>query len=204
MEHVKVITRLTLAGGIPNDYPVNTLHFGCTVAATGATAILADLPDWFSAFSGIYANVVNQNGHQVKMYDMADPMPRAPIVDTTFDLSAQPSGAPLPSEVALCLSFQGVRTSGSSQARRRGRIYLGPLDITNVDTNGRPNATAISAAVTMGGLILADSVASADYTWCVYSTVDDDLVNVTNGWVDNSYDTQRRRGLAPSVRTTYP
>lgn len=204
MAHVKVMVQLAIASGIPEDRPVNTLHFDCAVAATGATAILADLPGWFSECAPIYANTVSQNGHRVKMYDMADPTPRAPIVDTTFNLTSGPSGAPLPSEVAICLSFQGVRLSGQSQARRRGRIYIGPLDTSTVDADGRPGGVAIGAVADMGDLILADSVASGDYAWAVYSVTDDSLVQVLNGWVDNAFDIQRRRGLAPTSRTTFP
>lgn len=198
------MVQLAIASGIPEDRPVNTLHFDCAVAATGATAILADLPGWFSECAPIYANTVSQNGHRVKMYDMADPTPRAPIVDTTFNLTSGPSGAPLPSEVAICLSFQGVRLSGQSQARRRGRIYIGPLDTSTVDADGRPGGVAIGAVADMGDLILADSVASGDYAWAVYSVTDDSLVQVLNGWVDNAFDIQRRRGLAPTSRTTFP
>jgi len=47
------------------------------------------------------------------------------------------------------------------------------------------------------------SDAAADWTWVVYSTVDNAMYPVDNGWVDNSWDTQRRRGVKPTARYTF-
>lgn len=102
----------------------------------------------------------------------------------------------------MVTSFQGARTSGSVQARRRGRIYIGPLK-TTTSTNGRPNSTAITTLATASSALGIDLNAVADTTWCVWSPTSGTAVPITDGWVDNAFDTQRRRGWDPTSRTTY-
>jgi len=134
---------------------------------------------------------------------MDDDTPRAPIYDDTFDLGSNPTGDSLPPEIALCVSFQGARVSGTSQARRRGRVYLGPVREDDNSSVGVPGSSVINDATAFGNFLLGASIADADYTWSVYSTVDNALVTVTNGWVDNAWDVQRRRGLSPTTRVTF-
>jgi hypothetical protein len=40
-----------------------------------------------------------------------------------------------------------------------------------------------------------------DVDWVVYSRVTDTARKVTNWWVDDAWDIQRRRGLRPTTRT---
>lgn len=194
---------LAAASGIAEDASVNTLHFSCVTPATDAAAIAASLETIWDSNRGLFPATVAQNGHRIKIYNLADAEPRAPLVDTTFNLDSAPSGAPLPTEVALCLSFQAGRISGQSQARRRGRIYWGPIKASYNDSNGRPDATAVATVLNVGDELLAASTAATDWSWGVFSRVDDDLVSVQNGWVDNAWDIQRRRGLAPTTRSTF-
>jgi hypothetical protein len=49
----------------------------------------------------------------------------------------------------------------------------------------------------------AAAIASASWDWVVYSPTDDAYHEVANGWVDNAWDTQRRRGYKPTSRTTF-
>lgn len=140
----------------------------------------------------------------VKQYDMADPEPRVPI-DTWADTNwtASPAGTTdLPSEVAVCLSFAADTPSGAIAARRRGRIYLGPWtvgDAISGDT-GRVNTTLISTLISRATVLVQDDAVTS---WQVWSTVDQAGRDVTHGWVDNAFDTQRRRGLAATTRSTF-
>jgi len=193
---------LSMSAGYEDAQPTNTFWFSTVVATTPYVAIGTAIQDAYNEVVSYFPGRMNQNGHIIKMYDIADPKPRAPVYETTFGLSSSPSGNSLPAEVALCLSFQGERQSGVSQARRRGRVYIGPLDVAGSDADGRPTSGLVNAVVDMGESLWADSNAATDWSWVVYSRVDEDVVAIDNGWVDNSFDTQRRRGLDPTSRTT--
>nr|CRY97802.1 hypothetical protein [uncultured prokaryote] len=151
-----------------------------------------------------YPETVRQNNHLIKIYDRADPVPRAPQYQTTFNLTGAPSGIPLPPEVALCLSFQAVPISGTPQARRRGRTYFGPnLSGANA-TPGIPSTSLINALATAGEALKAASDAALNWSWGVWSTVDEQTSIIHEGWVDNAWDTQRRRGVDSTARTIWP
>lgn len=148
-------------------------------------------------------NTIRETGHVVKIYNRQDAPPRTPVTDANWNLPAAPTANPCPPEVALCLSFQGAPESGVSQARKRGRIYFGPNRTPSIDTNGRPTADLINALVGWGQDLLDASDTATDWTWTVYSSSTGDSVPVTNGWVDDEFDTQRRRGRVATSRTVF-
>jgi hypothetical protein len=41
------------------------------------------------------------------------------------------------------------------------------------------------------------------YDWCVYSPTSNMLFPISQIWVDDAWDTQRRRGVKATTRTTY-
>lgn len=193
---------ITTEDNNPANYSTNTVYANI-LDSTGRDNWVAAIVALYSSIDNYYASTVNQNGHIIKVYDMADPEPRAPILEDTFDFNTNPTSNPLPSEVAVCLSFQAARQSGNPQSRRRGRIYIGPLGVNGLDTSGRPSSAHMTALANAGSAFLAQSVTDGDWAWAVWSTVDQNISFVTNGWVDNSYDTQRRRGLEYTSRTTF-
>lgn len=152
------------------------------------------------------SNLVRQNNHVTKFYDRDDPEPRAPVFTFTWNLAVAPTANPSPPEVSLCCSFQGDPISGIPQSRRRGRNYLPFPAVTMIGTDGRPNATAITNAVAWGNSLLTFSDSSTDHTWVVASSYgvpgEFDTV-ITNGWVDNEFDVQRRRGRDATTRTIF-
>lgn len=205
MANYRVMVRLATVSGIPEDSPVNVFHFTSTDIANDDLEIRDALVDFYDDLNTRFGNQIAQNGHSIKMYDLADPTPRAPIAEYSWNMTAAPTGDPLPTEIALCLSFQGNRVSGTSQARRRGRVYIGPWAEGQQDTanNGRPSAGTITALVTSGDDLLTASQAASTWRWCVWSPTDAAMVQVTNGWVDNAWDVQRRRGVEPTTRETF-
>jgi hypothetical protein len=64
-------------------------------------------------------------------------------------------------------------------------------------------AATRTAAVNSWGNLLDASQAATAWKWAVYSTVNATGVEVTNGWVENAWDTQRRRGRIATVRTVF-
>lgn len=194
--------------GIPEDAVTNTLHFGSNaldknypnlddiifdfydVAASGAGSSIA------SFMSGSYVS----NTWTIKYYDLGDLKPRIPIHEETREVTLG-TGDILPTEVACCLSFQATRESGKPQARRRNRIYLGPFRAT-ASVAGRPSTSLRTAIAKNARTMLASAQNAASWEWVVYSPTIGGEVNekVDNGWVDNAWDTQRRRGYAATTR----
>lgn len=134
----------------------------------------------------------------VKAYDLDQPKPRYPYFTDTGNVSMQANTA-LPTENALVLSFQGARIAGSEQNKRRNRIYLGPF---NVDANddGLVRGDFVQDLLFSAKELLNASDRSNEWNWVVYSPTDDNVVTITDGWVDNAWDTQRRRGIRSTAR----
>jgi len=195
---------MNMVSGILEDRPTNVWHFEGLATSTVAGEINTLLTNFYGAVGSLYPGTVAQNGHSLKIYNTEDPEPRAPFYDSTFNLTQAPSGTTLPSEVAMCLSFQADRLSGVNQASRRGRIYFGPIDTVQLDTNGRPTSAAISVLRGAGNSLLTASQAALNSTWIIYSPTTGAGTPVDNGWVDNAFDTQRRRGLVATSRNVFP
>lgn len=214
--------------GMPKDDIVNSFFFwsAAGVVDTASATFLADkVSDFY------YGGDVGKTGHyiahaslaigchQIKVYDMQQPEPRAPVFTRVMGDGARSAVAALPAEVSLCLSYRGAAVSGSNAARRRGRIYLGPLNtgIMEADSNGfaRPTQPAREAIVNAGkALAIATSATGVGVTpwnWSVWSraaqggTNDliemDSLTVVKHFFVDNAFDTVRKRGATPTTRS---
>jgi len=188
----------------PANYVTNSLAFTSPGVFADFTGLTAVIKDFYDDITVTYLSTeLAQNGHEIKYYDLPGTPPNYPVEEDVWNLAANPSGTPLPQECAICLSFQGARTPGFPQARRRGRIYLG-LWGTNANTSGRPTAALITNITTAAATFKAAVAALADpIDWAIWSTVDQAPVAVDNGWVDNVWDTQRRRGLLETSRTTF-
>jgi hypothetical protein len=164
----------------------------------------------------------------IKVYDGS--IPGSPLaVETQAGFRASGAGGyNLPSEVALCLSFRGdygVRLEEAPddadldarperpRSRVRGRIYEGPFgtDAVAVGTPGRPVTALMESLLDfgerlMGTHLVAGLLAANDVRFSVVS-------NATGGpiaepvvacWVDNEWDTQRRRGIRATTRLMAP
>ena len=139
-----------------------------------------------------------------------------PAVNVITNNAANPPS--IPAEVAICLTLKSAygtdpefgpidpATGKKSRprARDRNRIYIGPL---NIDTCGqeagigdvRPASLVINALVGgAGGLVGLTTPSLA--VWSRRAKTFDPCVG---GWVDNAFDTQRRRGTDPNFRTTF-
>jgi hypothetical protein len=197
---------------IPEDAVVNTMHFFCDGTRT-SLAQANEIADKVVAFyngaggAGSVANLIStvisrvSLRHHILVYDLSDPMPRQPILDRAWTLGAGTSGN-LPSEVAVVLSLKGVTPIGSNPARHRGRLYIGPLSsfasgpLLNGDI--RPTSSVQTSLVNAAVAMMdqpADTVA-----WSIYSTVNNALSRVIECFVDDAFDTQRRRGAKATSR----
>lgn len=222
MGHAFAMVTLERNTGIPRDRVVNTFHFR-TPDAGVSNADAIDISDRLQRFyktaaapsaNAVQSYLSNQlatAGHAVKIYNMADPIPRVPVLTANFTLTLAATEV-FPAEVALVLSLRAQGGSGTVAARARGRVYLGPLNVSaSSGTSGqaggdaRPSA-AFMAAVADSGKRLADEGVVGKPVLSVFSEVDktlgidaDGLRTVIQLRVNNAWDTQRRRGADPTV-----
>lgn len=198
-----VQVNLTHDTGLPENVIVNT--WSCqTVATDDLTALQAfvdALEDFYLAFD-THLSASLTGGVVIKCYDRSDPEPRVPVLTDTWSLGVGTDH--MPAEIALVVSFQGVQVSGLPQARRRGRVFLGPFATSILDdSTGRPDSTAMSLLDTAASNLLVASGLASGWNWTVWSTTNGSNTEVDNGWIDNSFDTIRARGIAASSRTLF-
>lgn len=129
-------------------------------------------------------------GLRVKVYNMADPKPREPRAVSEGEEPS--SAAPGPLEVASCLSFYSER----NLPRRRGRVFVGPWPASVMDV--RPGASVETALRGLAGMLA--NIGGANVDWCIFSPTSNAYFKVTDWWMDNAWDTQRRRGSDATAR----
>jgi len=199
--YTALVTIPTVDNDVAN-YATNTLHFEADdliALALAQAQVVAMYNTWRPQMSAL----VRQSGWSAKYYLDTDPIPRAPVLESNWTLGSAPTGSALPPEVSLCCSFQGAKVSGVPQARKRGRIYLPFMNTSACGADGRPVAGTLTAAVSVGQGLLTASDAAATWAWVTYSRVAPGYSVVTDGWVDNEFDIQRRRGRRYTSRSTY-
>jgi hypothetical protein len=191
------------ADNVAANYATNTYHFKAD-DLTALSLAHAALTTFYQAIDTNFSDMVNAGagGLEITSWDFGDSPPRAPVLTTTATLAGMSING-LPPEVALCMSFQGARLSGVPQARRRGRVYIPFLTETANDGTGRPSSALITSIANAGQALLTASDGAATWEWEIYSSVAPGFTTVTDGWVDNEWDTQRRRGRVATSRTTF-
>lgn len=182
--------------------------------------ITTDYQDLVTAIAAFYeaayasassaANYVDWTKFQVRIYNLDLPSPSPPVhIQTTALTVSLDTSSNLPAETAVVCSFQGDPVPGINQARRRGRIYLGALGDSFITVGSssavpRVNTTKATALAAAMDTFLTDVNTTTNFTWIVWSPTAAQHAEVTNGWVDLSWDTQRRRGLTEPSRQLWP
>lgn len=193
---------------LPRDTMVNTWYFeGSGTDTDNVEDMLMDFYDKAPAGGGaqISGNFSTQSITDlvvIRSYNLSEPKPRAPHSTATRSLANLGTGECLPNEVSLVMSYRAEYESGVRAARRRGRIYLPPM-IEAANTLGRPSGSILNLVGRAARDLLAASNASASWEWVQYSETTGESHEVVAGWVDNAWDTQRRRGVDPTTRTPW-
>lgn len=203
----KAVVSIPMVSQIPKDRAVNVWGFMLTAsAAAEIDAIETALRAFYDAWANYRSAHWNPSMATITWYDMMQARPRVPVAEHVFGLSSAKGTATLPHQLACCLSFQGERVAGQNQASNRGRVYLGPLAVpTGNSTTGAMDTTFVNTVATAaGGLVDASNAAA--WAWIVYSTKrgpNGPHSVVHRGWVDNEFDTQRRRSVDATTRTEW-
>lgn len=167
------------------------------------------------------------NACSIKAYDVTDDLTGSaagsPIFEMLWTLGpATPGPINLPSEIAAVLSIEGTQWSDQPvnvplppdgptgdahpQARRRGRIYVGPLKagvlVDAASGTPRLDPPFINNLLTAGN-DLADDIknSGAGFFWAVWSRRNAQVYEVESVSVLNDVDIQRRRGERGTART---
>lgn len=206
MALVRAQVSFPLPGSVGALVTQNTWGFDVDAATTaGVTNAQAALDAFYTAVNGLMGSQALWNTGSVKWYNMGDSPPRAPFAESigTFAVGAGVSPTTA-TELCVCLSFQGIRLSGVPQARRRGRVYIGPLAASAIGSNGLLTSSVTSTFDSAATTLLAAGPLAGDFDWVILSPTGGlDAVVVANGWIDNAPDIQRRRGMAPTTRATF-
>jgi hypothetical protein len=204
--------------GLPEDRFVTTMHFR-TPSGTAEALHFAEADEKVRSFwldpnpgstndpgsiaSNLGPQVVRGPGAlEVRCYHLGDPEPREPVI-TQHEVLGTASTSALPSEVAVCLSFAGERSLPST----RGRIYVGPLAHSALQletTSKRPRVAAhVMLQLVDAAQRIAGGTDSEPARWVVYSPTTNTSTLIRQAYVDDAFDTQRRRGEAPVNRTAW-
>lgn len=149
--------------------------------------------DWLDAFQ-TWSGIGTTNQIQCKVYDVDGLPPHPPIVEKLRNPGVV-SQVGSPREIAVCLSFY----AGTNTKRRRGRLYVPYYWLFPASSlAGRPSSTVMNKVGDLATVL--SGAGGVDIDWSVHSQVSNSTNKVTHWWVDDEWDTQRKRGLRPTTR----
>lgn len=215
MPTIRAEVRMPYSSGLPRDVSVNVFHWSVDEANELAfTNIAEKLASFYNddhsgedtALANYIAPFVSRvtNECQIRFSNVdEDPSPILFVADWT--LAASGSAHSLPAEVALAITWVATPLLPVPIRRRRGRTYIGPLASGAIDSTpgspARPEQPLIDIWVGAAEFLVDDEL---DFErLVVWSRVNDQAYEVSGGWVDNEWDTQRPRGLDPTNRTSF-
>lgn len=193
--------------GDPAQNASNTWYFLGAVGSSqqeDVDEIIQRLTTFYQGIDDLFFSVVYMsNESTVTIYDMADAPPRVPIAGPdTIDLSMSANTA-LPADCSVCLSYHAQYSSGVNRARRRGRVFIGPLN-ANVGAVVSGQGVRVTTASVTALLDAAEDLyttAVTPITWAMWSETDGVAHPITDFSVDNGLDTRRSRDNAATTRT---
>lgn len=232
MSIVRATVRLHKNTGEPIDDVINVWHFLTfePIDAGQATSIFSSLDAFYSGIYSRYSAAMARGvlaANTIALSQLTEGGPGADDDVTTAALYefngpgvAWPSAGATsnyPSEVACCLSFAGdlegvPEETGMTRpaSRRRGRVYLGPLNVMCNQDAALNTEPRVDAATRL--LILTSYQAMIDVLQglpssifhVVYSPTSGNTYTVKTAFVDDAFDTIRSRGVVSAVRSGVP
>ena len=215
MSIIRCQVRFQGRSNIPEDVFVNTFHFDFGLNSlnqakadtmTNALNAFYDVipPGGVASIANRLSTFVNVPV-SVRWYNLDDEKPRIPVT-TAFTLETrQIAGTNLPEEVAVVASFSG---GPPITPRRRGRIYIGPLQGTAVNSSSPDTRVrvvdAFMADISKCCMALVADSAAQGCPWVVWSPTGNVATEIERGHIDNAPDTQRRRGPVALARVIWP
>ena len=172
--------------------------------------------------AGIVRNVID---HDIKLYNATGKLDGvanlgSPIYTDKFSLVPGMADPVLPEEVAIAMTirvanFSALQVEAQLDAdpqverprqRGSGRLYLGPVNGSTVETDAAGRARVPQFwrdRIGRAAQRLQTQLTANGHQWCVWSRANSAMIPVATVQVDDAFDTQRRRGPRPGVRTSY-
>lgn len=207
MTILRVNAILPELSGLPRDIVVNSWYFIGTDNEVTMAGEAADRLDAFYTGITAWRNTDGYNfpGAIYQIYNEEDTPPRIPGLIQS-DYTATGPGSGLPSEVAACLSYhENLAGGGIPTARKKGRIFIGALDSGVISLTGNRivlDDDFVASLTTAAEALLTANTAGT--TWAFHSPTRGTYNAIVGGWVDNAFDTQRRRGTDSTSRVLWP
>lgn len=211
MTILRAMVTIQRDSGVPADAVTNTFHFntGGVYLPGDGTAVRDRLVSFYDganshqSVASYLSRVLNPTSTHLKVYDLNDPEPRVPKIDEDLIIGGMSAEA-LPSEIAICLSYRTAYASGVARARQRGRIFIGPVANNCIAfVSGEPTVSSeCRDDLTQAAARLIDADTPL-LKWSVHSVAGNTAhAPIAQVWVDNAFDTQRRRGIRATQRTS--
>lgn len=214
----RAVVTLEATTGLPVDAYQNVLHFApddsnANIVSAVQDFFIGDVSGTVTPIGAFLGTSVSRASlaHKIEVYSVPDsPGPvGSPIFTGFFTMPSAGTATMLPTEVAVCMSMQADVTGvpveeGDTRplSRHRGRIYLGPLTI-DAAASGQPYPRPDSDFVDSIVAAAEEYLSSSSVHVGVFSPTDWAWRVLAGGWIDDEFDTQRRRGRKPTARTSF-
>lgn len=211
MAIIRCQVRLARKTNLPEDTVINTFHMSGT-PALATDAVAARFAGFYNLLPSAGALTIRQHlstemstdalANEVRFYDLDEPEPRVPFRTFRWTLGVVSTTA-LPAEVAFALSFEAIPASGFDQRNRRGRVYLGCLgqNTLEVISNVARPASGFRNTCLFALDTLRDNLNTDGFSLGIWSETNLTFANADRAWVDDAFDTQRRRGASATSKT---
>lgn len=176
----------------PGDALQITPHFNDTGLGSNPENLANDL---LNAWNPYLIPAVQGGQQRCTLYNVATPAPNYPVAQVTRFPDVVKAST-VNRDVAVCLSFYG----GENRPRKRGRLYIPACLITTALSSADVSATIMTKVAAL--VPIFQSLGGVDVDWGVYSRAGSSFTKATNWWVDNAWDSQRRRGKKATARQT--
>lgn len=211
----RVQVSLQDVSGLSADEYINTIYLAngpanrpAPVWADVATAVT----DFYFQIKGYLSSTISGNLNWIRIYDTAAVKGSPPIFEQQMNLRGSGSNpgagqTPMPNEVSCCLTYHAAHPPIVLPRQSwRGRIYIGPLNATAVSADASTGSSrpdpAFRANLVAAAIVLERKLANVVLAeWVIASNKHDYVMAIDNFSVDDAWDTQRRRGSAPTVKT---
>jgi hypothetical protein len=197
---------------LPEDRVVNVFHFATSADYTISLPLVETaVVEFYNTVAGSpapakavgsYLSPWVQRAVELRSYDLEEVKPRTPTV-LPFTLPAVEPGGGLPEEVAVVCTLHGTPPPAVGP-RTRGRIYIGPLAMAAMQL-GAATAPARPLPAFKDVLKFAlERLVNNSPGWAIRSvTPVQNFVAIDQGYIDDAFDTQRRRGPRTTSRLLF-
>lgn len=186
---------------VPRDYITNTYSVNTAASGVGSSAWQAVTDAFKGLYSSAAGTAVNYNGSKVTVlaYDRADPKPRPEKAVSIFTPGSWTTTFPGPRQICCRASMYAFR----NLPRRRGGVYLAPqAGMGMLERISAANMTKFMQLPIQ--LNAAISALTPAWLLTIHSDVDDFDYPVDHYWVNDVWDTQRRREPKEATRQHSP